>query len=133
MYHAVIVDDEPLIVEGLVKAIEWNGFHIEIALATTDPLSALDYILEHPVHIVITDVSMPVMSGLQLIEKIKAAKPSLYAIVLSAYDNFEYARTALRYGAENYLLKPLDPGELSETIVQIISCLLNKSPSPRDS
>lgn len=121
MYQAVIVDDEPLIVDGLAKAIEWIGFHIEVGFATTDPHAALDYCLEHPVSIVITDVSMPTMSGLQLIQKIKAAKPSVFCIVLSAYDNFEYARTALRYGAENYLLKPLDPDELSDTISQIIS------------
>lgn len=121
MYQAVIVDDEPLIVEGLVKAIEWNGFHVEISLATTDPLAARDYILANPVHIVITDVSMPVLNGLQLIQAIKEAKPSIYAIVLSAYDNFEYARTALRYGAENYLLKPLDPDELSDAVSQVIS------------
>lgn len=121
MYQAVIVDDEPLIVDGLVKAIEWAGFHIELGLATTDPQAALDYCLEHPVSILITDVSMPVISGLQLIQEVKAAKPSISCIVLSAYDNFEYARTALRYGAENYLLKPLDPDELSDTISQIIS------------
>ena len=121
MYQAVIVDDEPLIVDGLVKAIEWAGFHIEPGLATTDPQAALDYILANPVHIVITDVSMPGLNGLQLIQAVKAAKPSVFCIVLSAYDNFEYARTALRYGAENYLLKPLDPDELSDTISQIIS------------
>nr|WP_300840214.1 response regulator [uncultured Acetatifactor sp.] len=121
MYKAVIVDDEPLIVDGLVNAIEWTGFHIELGLATTDPQAALDYCLENPVNIVIADVSMPVMNGLQLIQKIKKAKPSVFCIILSAYQNFEYARTALRYGAENYLLKPLDPDELSDTISQIIN------------
>lgn len=123
MYKAVIVDDEPLIVDGLVKAIEWTGFHIELGLATTDPQAALAYCLENPVNIVIADVSMPVMNGLQLIQKIKEAKPSVFCIVLSAYQNFEYARTALKYGAENYLLKPLDPDELSDTISQIIDHL----------
>ena len=120
MYKAVIVDDEPLIVDGLVNAIEWTGFHIELGLATTDPQAALKYCLENPVNIVIVDVSMPVMNGLQLIQKLKEAKPSVFCIVLSAYQNFEYARTALKYGAENYLLKPLDPDELSDTISQII-------------
>lgn len=123
MYQAVIVDDEPYIVEGLVKAIDWNGFQLEIGCATTDPQAALAYVLGNPVSIVITDVSMPVLNGLQLIQKVKEVKPSVYIIVLSAYDNFEYARTALRYGAENYLLKPLDPDELSDTISQIIGHL----------
>lgn len=123
MYHVAIVDDEPIIVDGLVHAIDWNGFQLDISCATTDPQAALDYILNHPVSIVITDVSMPVLNGLQLIQRIKEVKPSVYIIVLSAYDNFEYARTALRYGAENYLLKPLDPDELSDAISQIISHL----------
>ncbi len=121
MYQAVIVDDEPYIVEGINKAIDWAGFHTEICLATTDPVQALDYILSNPVHIVITDVSMPVMNGLQMIQQIKDRKPSIFVIVLSAFDNFEYVRTALRYGAENYLLKPLDPDELANSISQTIS------------
>ncbi|MBQ8639105.1 MAG: response regulator [Lachnospiraceae bacterium] len=121
MYQAVIVDDEPIIVDGIAKAIDWSGFHIEVACAATDPQEALNYILSHPVHIVITDVSMPGLDGLQLIQKAKQSKPNLYVVVLSAYDNFEYVRTALRCGAENYLLKPLDPDELSDTISQIIS------------
>lgn len=123
MYQAVIVDDEPYIVEGLVKAIDWEGFQLTIGCATTDPQAALEYILSNPVNVVITDVSMPILNGLQLIQKVKEVKPSVYMIVLSAYNNFEYARTALRYGAENYLLKPLDPDELSDTISQIISHL----------
>ncbi len=120
MYQAVIIDDEPLIVESIAKAIDWSGFQIEIALASSDPAAALDYILNHPVQLIITDVSMPGLSGLQLIQKAKAMKPNLYVVVLSAYDNFEYVRTALRCGAENYLLKPLDPDELSDTVSQIV-------------
>lgn len=119
MNQAVIIDDEPHIVENLTRAIDWNGFHLEIGCAETDPQKALAYILSHPVSVVITDIAMPKLDGLALIRKIKEAKPYVYVIVLSAYDNFEYARTALRYGAENYLLKPVDPDELSDTISQI--------------
>lgn len=126
MYQAVIIDDEPFIVEGLTKAIDWIGFQIEIGFAGTDPVAALEYILANPVNIVITDVSMPVMDGLTLIQKIKDAKPSIYVIVLSAYDNFEYTKTALRCGAENYLLKPLDPDELSDSISQIINHIMER-------
>lgn len=121
MYQLVIIDDEPIIVEGLTNAIDWEGYHIQIALASSDPVLALDYILEHDVNIVITDISMPILNGLTLIQKLKTIKPSTYVIVLSAYGNFEYTKTALRSGAENYLLKPLDTDELSDTISQIIS------------
>lgn len=123
MYQAVLIDDEPFIVEGLETAIDWSGFHIEICYATTDSRAALDYILNNPVHIVITDVAMPCFDGLQLIQRVKEEKPSVYVIVLSAYNNFEYAQTALKLGAENYLLKPLDPDDLSDTVSHIIGHL----------
>lgn len=123
MYQAVLIDDEPFIVDGLESAIDWSGYHIEICYAATDSRDALEYILNHPVHIVITDVSMPHFDGLQLIQRIKDEKPSVYVIVLSAYDNFEYVQTALKLGAENYLLKPLDSDDLSDTISHILSHL----------
>lgn len=123
MYQAVLIDDEPFIVDGLETAIDWSGYHIEICHAATDPRDALEYILNHPVHVVITDVSMPHFDGLQLIQRIKEEKPSVYVIVLSAYNNFEYVQTALKLGAENYLLKPLDSDDLSDTISHIISHL----------
>ena len=120
MYQTVIVDDEPYIVENLANAIDWSGYQLEIGCAATSPVKALEYILANPVDIVITDISMPEMNGLDMIKQIKQARPYIYVIVLSAYNNFEYARTALRYGAENYLLKPVDPDELSDTISQIV-------------
>ncbi len=120
MYQAVLIDDEPFVLESLSQAIDWSGFHLNISLASTDPLAALNFVLTHPVDLVITDVSMPTLNGMQLIQRIKQAKPSVYIIVLSAYNNFEYVKSALRYGAENYLLKPLDPDELSDTISQIV-------------
>ncbi len=123
MYKAVLVDDEPIIVNGLMEALDWEGYDIEIAYHTTSATAALQYILEHPVHVVITDVSMPDMDGLTLTRCIKEAKPSVYVLILSAYNNFDYVKAALRYGAENYLLKPLDTNELSDSISQIIGSL----------
>lgn len=119
MYHAVIVDDEPFVLEGLKAAIDWEGSNFEIVYASTSPVSVLSYIKQHPVDLLITDISMPEMSGLDLIAESKAVNSLLSVLVLSAYDNFEYVRTALRNGAENYLLKPLDPNELLESIRSI--------------
>ena len=121
MYQAVIVDDEPFIVDGLKNSINWEGYHFEIACAVTNPLKALEYIQHNNVQLLITDVSMPEMDGLELLKKAKELNPLLSVIVLSAFDHFEFVRTALRYGAENYLLKPLDPDELSDAISQIVN------------
>lgn len=95
MYHAVIVDDEPFVLDGLKAAIDWEGSNFEIAFADTNPLNVLSYIKSHPVDLLITDISMPEMSGLELILEAKAANSLLSVLVLSAYDNFEYVRTAL--------------------------------------
>ena len=121
MYQAVIVDDELFIVDGLKNSINWEGYHFEIACAVTNPLKALEYIQRNNVQLLITDVSMPEMDGLELLKKAKELNPLLSVIVLSAFDHFEFVRTALRYGAENYLLKPLDPDELSDAISQIVN------------
>ncbi len=118
MYQAVLVDDESYIIEDLLSAIDWSGYNIDISFSTTSPLEALEYIRSHSVHLLITDVSMPQMTGIELIKAAKEANPLLTAIVLSAYNNFEYVRSAMRNGAENYLLKPLDPNDLMESISQ---------------
>ena len=70
---------------------------------------------------------MPEMSGLTLITEAKAIQPLLSVLVLSAYDNFEYVRTALRNGAENYLLKPLNPEELLESIQSVAKHLKERN------
>lgn len=127
MYRAVFVDDEPFVIEGLKAAIDWEGANFEIVYSSTNPLSALSYIQCNPVDLLITDVSMPQLSGLELIRLAKEANSLLTILVLSAYDNFEYVRTALRNGAENYLLKPLDPNELSESISSITEHLKDRS------
>lgn len=122
MHQAVIVDDEKIIVDGLQEAIDWEGYQFEVALATTCPFEALDYITEHSgeVKLLVTDISMPELSGIELIQRVKEIDPHLSVVVLSAYDNFEYVRSALRYGAKNYLLKPVDENELGDTVRQIV-------------
>lgn len=127
MYRAVIVDDEPFVLEDLRGAIDWEGSNFEITYADTDPVKVLSYIKSHPVDLLITDISMPQMNGLDLILQAKKSNPLLSVLVLSAYDNFEYVRTALRNGAENYLLKPLNPDELLESVRSVTEHLKERS------
>lgn len=121
MYQAVIVDDEPFVVEGMKTAIEWSGFNFELCCCTTSPAHALEFLRQHPADLLITDISMPQMDGIELIRRVREINPLISILVLSAYDNFEYVRAAMRHGAENYLLKPLDPDELSESISHIVA------------
>ncbi len=119
MYQAILVDDEPFVLEGLRHAIDWEGYGFEIALAETNPLKALEYVQQHPVHLLITDVKMPQMDGIELMRQCRELHPQLSVLVISAFDRFDYVRTALKNGAENYLLKPVDPDELAESVGQL--------------
>ncbi|GHU06518.1 DNA-binding response regulator [Spirochaetia bacterium] len=119
MYQVVIVDDEPLVLEGLAQGIDWGGCGFELALCATRSIQALEYIRHNQVHLLISDVSMPEMNGLELIRLCKETNPLLSILVISAYDKFDYVREALRCGVENYLLKPIDPDELHESLGQV--------------
>lgn len=119
MYKVVIVDDESFIIDGLKDAIDWEGYNFEIVYTSTNPESVLSYFKDNSVDLLMTDIAMPQMNGIELIHQVKIISPHVAIIVLSAYDNFNFVRTALRNGAENYLLKPLDSNELGESIRSI--------------
>lgn len=127
MYQVVIVDDESFVLEDLQKSIDWEGSNFEITYTDTNPLNTLAYLRSHTVDLLITDISMPEMSGLELILEAKAIQPLLSVLVLSAYDNFDYVRSALRNGAENYLLKPLNPEELLESVQSVAKHLQERN------
>ena len=127
MYKAVIVDDEPFVVEGLKNAIDWSGYNFELALCTTNPKEALAFLEQNPADLLVTDISMPEMDGIELIRRTRQINSLISILVLSAYDNFDYVRSAMRQGAENYLLKPLDPDELAESISRITAHLAERS------
>src|SRR5690625_411007 len=103
----VIVDDEPRTREGLKRTLEnWSKGQFELTCLDNGE-SAIEHVKTHPGHLVITDVRMPKMTGLELIEQIKQQKIQTAIIVISAYSEFEYAQEALRHGVVRYLLKPI--------------------------
>jgi two-component system response regulator YesN len=127
MYKVFIVDDEAAIVKSLCTSVDWESYNFEIAGCFTDPQEALAKLRVERIDLLITDVSMPVIDGLTLMKKAKNLYPDLKVIVVSAYDNFDYVKTALRNGAENYLLKPLNQDELIETLQKTVENIENDS------
>jgi YesN/AraC family two-component response regulator len=119
MYKLMFVDDEKLILDGLKYILDWNSMDIEIVHEAKNGKDALEKFKEDPVDIVITDINMPIMSGLTLIKEIKKINKDVSFIVLSGYDEFSYAQQAITLGVENYILKPIDDMELEETIKKI--------------
>ncbi|PPA69144.1 response regulator transcription factor [Jeotgalibacillus proteolyticus] len=117
----LIVDDEPIISRGLAETIPWKDISIDETYTALDGKEAMDILSMTAVDIVLTDVNMPFMNGLQLAEEIMKQYPDIKVIILSGYDDFEYARGAMRYKVKDYLLKPVNVNELMERIKGIVS------------
>jgi len=107
MYKLMIVDDEEIILDGLKNVVEWENLGIEVISYAYNGKEALEKIAENVPDILITDISMPVMDGIELVRELRERGfDSIKIVFLSGYDDFEYARNATRLGAVDYLLKP---------------------------
>lgn len=102
----VIVEDEIKIREGMGKMIESQTGHMVVGEAA-DGEEGLEMVLRFKPDLVITDIRMPRMSGLQMLKELAERKVRTHIVILSGYSDFEYAQKAIRYGADDYLLKPL--------------------------
>lgn len=119
--RVLIVDDEPLIVQNLKQAVPWQEIGCEIVGEAGNGIKALELCRDVRPHIVITDIRMPKMDGIRFMEQLRAETPEMPAVILlSGYDEFEYARQAMRLGAYDYLLKPIDYKELKNTVQRAI-------------
>ncbi|OPA80561.1 DNA-binding response regulator [Paenibacillus selenitireducens] len=119
MKKVFFVDDEPLIAQGLSSITDWQHYGIQITGSANDGETALQRIKEEPVDLVITDIMMPRMNGLELIKRVKEIHPRTRFIVLSGYEEFEYVKVGITLGIENYILKPINIDELESTIRHI--------------
>ena len=116
MYTVLLVDDEPIILEALAAAFHWNQFGVDTLLTAYDGCNALEIMSHQKVDLLIADCCMPNMDGLTLLKEVRAFYPDTHCIILTAYSEFEYVRTALQLGVDNYLLKPFVIEELRESI-----------------
>lgn len=106
MYPAIrilIVDDEEAILIMMKKVLETEGYEVK---GVSSPLVALEIIRKEKYHIVITDISMPEMDGLELLQKVRALDPLVQVVVITGQSTMQKAIRALEYGATEYLLKP---------------------------
>ncbi len=119
MYKLVIVDDKTDIIQGIKTIGKWREYGIEVVGWAYNGQDALKLIEELRPEIVITDIRMPVMDGLKFTEQVKKEYPEIKVIILSGYDEFSYAQQALKFGAEEYLLKPVAIEQLHEVVSRI--------------
>lgn len=122
MYKALIVDDEPSVLEGLKIMIPWKSVGFKICGETSDAQDALQKVEQLRPHLLITDIRMPFKSGLELINEVRKMDLYIEFVILSGYSEFAYAQEAMRQGVRYYLLKPLDRDE----IVSVLKDIKNK-------
>jgi two-component system response regulator YesN len=116
MYKLLIVDDETSVVDSLALTIPWVDYGIDEVYQAYSAQEALRIASEHSVDIMITDIRMPEMDGLELIERVRRFTRKIRCIILSGHDEFEYAQRAIQYQTINYLLKPVDIDELIQSV-----------------
>ena len=120
MNKVMIVEDEKLILDGIVKLIDWDSLDLELVYKAYDGSEALLFWKQNSVDIIITDINMPEISGLELISEIRKTDSEVCFIILSGYDEFEYARKAVALDVEEYILKPIDENVLQEALIHTI-------------
>lgn len=119
MYSIIIVDDEDLITASLSKHI--GKYHPDLQCKGTfsDGESVLNFLQTNSVDMIVTDILMPGMDGIEMIRRIRAIMPEVAIVIISSYSEFEYAQRAITYNVKNYLLKPIDFQEFSATLNDI--------------
>ena len=116
----LIAEDELWLRKRLVSTIDWPSYGISEVYEAEDGGEALEIALKEKPDIVITDIRMPELSGIDLMKKLNENSIFSKMIVVSGYDDFEYAQGALRMGAINYLLKPVDEEELLDSVKRCV-------------
>ncbi len=126
MYKVMIIDDEPIIVEGLSRSIPWEKWNCEVVATANDGMTGKRLIEEYKPHMVFLDICMPEMDGLQMIAAVKSEFANLEVSILTGFRDFDYAQAAIRLGVTRFLLKPSNMDELEEAISAMCENLKKK-------
>lgn len=116
MQKVLIVDDEPAAVDAMIQVIDWEEMGLSVCARAFNGKEGLENFRLHQPEIVLTDVKMPVMDGIEMSRQIKMESPDTVIILISGYNEFEYVQSALQFGAVEYMLKPTDPDKLHQVL-----------------
>ena len=119
MYRLLIVDDEPWVLRSLLESVDWRAYGFDPAETATDGEEALACMARALPDLVVTDIRMPEMDGLEMIERARTRWPQLQFIILSGHAEFEYARRALASGVAGYCLKPVQREEMEAVLQKV--------------
>lgn len=122
-YKVVIADDEKLILKNLAQIIDWHGLDCEIIGTAQNGQEVLEIIKNQQADLLLTDISMPEMSGIELLKTLNQIDNKPMVILISGYDDFEYAKEAIKNNAFDYILKPIDYDELEDCVKRALNKL----------
>jgi len=123
MYKLLIVDDEPIIRQGIRKFVNFEELSISEVYEATNGYEALEQFDEYRPDIVLLDINMPKLNGLEFAEKIKTMNENVLIAVITGYDYYEYAVTALKIGIDDYILKPVSKSDIQELLSKLVNKL----------
>ncbi|GIQ63203.1 hypothetical protein PACILC2_17710 [Paenibacillus cisolokensis] len=115
-WKVIIADDEPIIREGLRDAVDWDEMDFAVAGEAEDGEEALELALECRADLMLVDLNMPIMNGMALIQEVRRELPDCRIVIVTGHDEFGYAQQAIRYGVDDYILKPATPEQLAEVL-----------------
>ena len=119
MLKVLVVEDEEMIRKGIVLAVDWAALDCVVVGEASNGAQALEAVERYDPSLIITDLKMPVMDGLEMLRQLRERGNNAFVIILTAYDSFSYAQTALRLGAVDFLLKPFHDGELEQAVTRL--------------
>ena len=130
MLKVLVVEDEELIRKGIILTVDWASLDCVVVGEAANGEEALEAVERFRPSLIITDLKMPRMDGIELLRRLREQGSRAYVIILTAYDSFTYAQRALRLGAVDFLLKPFHDGDLEQAVFNLQQRMTAESPAP---
>ena len=126
-YKVILVDDEADVISAMEQKIQWNDLGFEVVGSATNGVKALELVEKMQPDVVLPDIKMPYMDGLELAKRLNNDYPNIHIMICTGFDEFEYAKEAVHLEIKEYMLKPINAAELSESLNRLKACLLYTS------
>jgi AraC-like DNA-binding protein/CheY-like chemotaxis protein len=127
-FSVVVAEDESRILKNIAGLVEESGLGFKVVSTAADGLTALELVEKLRPHLLITDIRMPRATGLEILKRIREQQLPTQCLIISSFDYFQYAREALRYGAREYLLKPVTRKQMEQSLREILIVLNQNEP-----